>query len=430
VPPRKTTVILVLLATDNKTSLDNIDPMLKQIQQGVDDWFSCRSIKPLDVFCMYHRRSKSGAETKHFRIEKDTLTSSFCGNELDLSKYKPTLLGDPLTGPLAEQLEKFCRQILQQSSQRHENGPIRIVFGAHGNPSQGLSGEEKKLLYLLMRSNHLDPLLRRLSLRQRFEILRNHILGFSPHPAGISGSVKSKKPDLTLDDAANALKLFPSHRLQSLLIHTCFLSSIETICALDVVRHQIGCQSDLNGYLRMRDWFPVLASPFAQPEEVTKACFAGITTTENGYFSSHWTASSRLLRALDALGGQFFNLMKSCSADAFEKALSCARVDSASVQHSSDLGTLVARLSTCDLITPKKHLLAIAKEIIRLQLEPVLRAWDSWATSIPTDDFLGINVFLPERGGGICKPPPVSELPDAFKARAPKWCEFLDLWMT
>lgn len=419
---KRTTLVLVLLA-GTKGTVDQIDPLLGHVQAGINTWTSAN---PPIIFCMYYRWSGSDVQSYRFRVDVGTLT--FLPSGL-LSAFPPTG-ATALTGDVATQVGAFLGDV---AANLPGDGPIRLVFAAHGfsglgfHPSESL-GVLRLVLSLL--GSPFNSLLRNQSLADRIELLSSQLIRGGPAPAALPARAGQALPILKLDDAATMIGNLPVARLQTLILHACQLSGIESIASLKLVPHHIACESDMSYQMRLRDWFAVLGDPLATDAAISTACFNSLkipstpaSPNTKGCFSSHRTSGVDLmLDKLDDLGTHLRGFVQHGPVAAVNSIVS-ARFGSQISSLSVDLSRFCSLLITGGAITA-----SIAQAVIDAiplqQVEPVLMT-NGWAGGA-FGSYKGINVFLPEKGN---KDFGTSVLPNTLHAEAPNWLEFLDAWM-
>ncbi|MEJ7592405.1 MAG: hypothetical protein WKF77_12710 [Planctomycetaceae bacterium] len=414
----KTSLVLLFMAGDETTAFQ-IDPLLEEIQCGLKN-IPLASDRP-DVYCLYLRRSTTGQQFK-ITDTPEIKPNGFGG----LTNFPPP--GSvPLTGSLSSQLTTFLQHVGLNLT---ASGPVHFIIGAHGVPVSGFHPVLFfRLVFAFLRS-FFSFELRGLTWRARFWRLRDRIFLIG-QPLGAIAS-GSKLPDLTLDDTALALKKLPCLRLNSVILHTCNLSGIETMSALRAAKFHIACESELANWMRFRKWFLTLASPTATPELITKACMDSMELVPSdtlGCFSSHRVDCETLLNKLNALGNQLTSLLKSTDstiAAATKEAIRIAKVKSGVSNYTVDVVVFCRNLgeSTNLPIGSRQAANAVADEIANeVQLRLIMT--DSWKTSNKFKFYGGISMYLPLRNDPYY---PTEHLPESFRTGAPDWIEFLKIW--
>ena len=399
-----TTIVIILLAGDADT-VEILDSLLAEFHFGLNS----TTDRTPDIYCMYYRRNSESTPipSAWFKLLANTLTFI---NERTLDTFPPAGAND-LTGTLPHQVRAFIDGL--NSGGLSPAGPIRVVVGAHGLASLGINPTMNLLRHLWRR-------------------IRNHFrrpLSNSAPPSSLTSRNGVHIPDVLLDQLADALCRLPKGRVKSLILHTCNLSGVETIHALNEIPHHIACESRLSDHLRFRDWFTTLTDPNATPSQITQSCFNSISSapqSASGCFSSYTTAcQSQLLAALNALGIHLKSLLDG-TASRRRDAIAAIKLaqDASSDSHAVDLSYF------CDLLLNPAYallfepsvLLAVKAALGNLSLQTV-------KTNLNTEprfsNFLGISVFFPASNDHTYS---VSNLPNSFQSAAQGWCSFLRAW--
>ena len=368
---------------------------------------------------------KIQTRTWHYRIEPNTLTFSDNDLNVDPPEYPPPN-STQLNGSVRDQVKEFTLNI---KPELNPSGPIRLIFGSHGAPGLGFHPLGLLLLLWHLFWSSFDSALQTLTWTQRIELLRFRILQFGPQFSGFSSGSNKKAPDLTLDQAKEALDLLPQERLRTLILHTCLLSGVEAISALRAIPHHLACESELKSPpMKIGQWFAVLGNPTADKTTITDECFQNLKVHDpnpTGCFSSHTNQVTDLLGKLNDLGEQLHSLITSESTKveaigAITKAISNSLTSTLTV----DLGHFCKRLILSDVVTSKDRLKATIEALEKLRLKDPVRTNE---LPLKYQEFLGISVFLPlkESAAGHSS----QDLPKSMKCQAKKWCDFLDEWL-
>ncbi len=430
----RTTIVVILLAGDSDT-VNDLDALLYAIQSGVDQWQA--EELPL-VFCLYHRWDEEfGARTFHFPIERGTL--QFTDQQLNLESYPPPVRRE-LQGDVENQVGEFLGFVRKNLPY---DGPIRSIVGAHGFPGLGFNPSvilelADALVNLLSRpvGGALDE-----PQRERLQALlgRTTMIGSPPNgfrskrvPQATDGPPGPGRPEVSLGQARKALSIFPQGRLQTLFLHTCEMSGLETISALADVPHHIACETALFAPVRFADWFSVLGDPAASDFEITLSCFKSLTSlaprNADGCFSSHRTKGiDSILCDLNTLGDRLYELITQGDDPAIQKAFSTirsAREDSAVSNLTVDIVQFCISLNQKEVV-PNSLTQPIVDGVCELQFTSPVKSKD-WQRLAIYDSYRGISVYLPQRRINADS---TSVLPDSFQNGAPRWCRFVDAWL-
>jgi hypothetical protein len=408
--PKQSTIAVVLLAGDCET-IDQIDRLLIEIQKGMKQ----PSANSPSVYCLYHRySSNSGAtETHQFLLtcQQEFAISGQCG----LTNFPPQN-ATVVTGDLSDQLTAFLEFV---DGNLPTDGPVHVIIGAHGVPANGFNPVKLIQLFLLTIASYFNVLFRGLSLRSRFLQLRDRLFR-NGHPLGALAS-GSTLPALTLDAVALSLKKL-RRTPQSILIHTCNLSSVETMCALNAADFHIACESLLSSTMKVSEWFSTLANPSATSKQIADACFDHMLPTGSGNaegcFSAHKTADSNLLAKLDDLGAALKTAVT--SNDTATIAAIVSAQTASKFNRTIDLVKFCSSLKFHTAVSQSNKSLACA--VIDAIVSLRLRLYD---TDPYPNNYGGICIYLPERYKQYYSP---DHLPEAFRTGSPEWFEFVKLW--
>lgn len=434
------TVIAVLLA-GNDATIEQIDPLLEQLQIGVANISHNGEQATPDVYCFYERKADGDDQPTTYRCRLNSNTFEFANRRL--TSFDPT--GQPgfgsLTGNLKSDVVRFLLRVSKHQKARQIAGPIRMICGAHGRVSHGISG--RKLQQLLMQ--HLDDADDAKQLqdpdqwtnawRRIGEQLRRRLLHDIPLPYSLNAAVEPGASRLTLDQLGGIFRKLQRHsanRLQTLIMHACQLSSLEAIKALSGIPQHIACATQLKSSpMRLSEWFERLIDHQATDEELTEACFDNLRQVKqnaDGHFSSHRTKKiDAVLRALNRLGKLFLDRMGNAD---FEQAVALAQADSWNTAHCVDIARfceLLRESEYCELLWQQGQgelrfrLLSLETRVQELQLASCQAANDPWQPPVKNR---GINVAFPDRHFPVTK----AELPKRFVRKASRWCEFVELW--
>ena len=409
----RTTLILVWLGGDFPTRRQ-IEPLLKEIQDGLDSW-NPRDPLP-DVYCFYHHFVRRNVvQTHSFRIERGTL--HFTNGLVDSVPAGAV----ELTGTLPHQLMQFASDA---ASRLCSHGPIRIIYAAHGIPYRACHPGPELLVGLWRFVAKTDPQVLERFASSDFAFIDAPIIPVGTPPGGLTAAIGRSVADISLDQCRGALEQLPEDRLETLLLHACSMSSLEVISALEIVPHHIACEYLLGGHLPLKAWFPTLGDPIAKIEDISVACFDHIprdAMTFNGRMSSHLTESiDDVLELLDKVGDQLYDLMTGAPSPNTIAAITGARSRSHLTTHTIDVAEFCRALEYRSEF-PGRLLSELRGAVARLQLR-----YAAPANPIPHHSkYQGINFFLVDREEDG---PSSAALPRSFQRRASDWCEFLDLW--
>jgi hypothetical protein len=414
----RTTLLMILMAGDKPTA-DALDALLFGVQSGLNEWADCEL--PL-MYCLYDRwdNVNSRQRTHYFPLQRNTLR--FTREVLDPTTYPPQKY-KRLKGSFGSKVTRALKDIRQRLPSK---GPIRIILGAHG--FSGLGFDTRNFLQFLnwlsisQTTHDVDW-----QLPDPVQSLM-HSFANDPTPAGFVSKPGSKKPDLTLDRATAMLRLLPKGRLQTLILHTCNMSGLETVSAMASIPHHIACEADLFSHMRLAEWFSVLGDPHATDNDITVACFKSLARKvrprADGFFSSHRTRTIiALLRKLDELGEQLSQLASPPDANRVWFKIATARGQSNITANTVDVAKFCRSLIQLNLDSTGLAQLII-DAIYDMQLLAPVNTSDEESPTIDKNTG-GISVYLPVAPNPI----PTSRLPRTFQAAAPGWCRFVDNWI-
>lgn len=433
------TIIAVLLAGNDDT-IEQIDPLLEQLQLGIESNVDAGQPAP-DVYC-YYERTQSGHPAVTGRFRLDAGLFMFDAKHVVTSFSPPDLCGGPLAGDLQQDVGDFLKCVLAELTTRGITGPIRVICGAHGHVSKGISGDRLRewLLKLIDRMAEvelpLDPDLWKDAWWRIGEMFRMRMLSEMHPVCSLYSSVDPGASRLTLDQLGSVfrkLKRRSGKRLQMLLLHACNLSALETMKALSVFPHHVACAVQLsNSPMLFSKWFSTLIDANATDEELTQACFDSLRNDKPnaiGHFSSQRTKDiDAVLRELSRLGKLFLDLLGDPD---FENAVANAQADSWGAPHCVDIARFCELLRASDYCEQlwregdgelRLRLLMVETRVQQLQIQSCL------STNIPLahpDKNRGINVALPERSTPLAK----SDLPQRFVKKAKNWWKFVEQWI-
>lgn len=425
--PSKTTIVVILLASDDET-VKLLDPLLYEIQCGVNGW----GLSPADreVICLYHRRiSPTDLQTSYFPITCNTL--QFHPRTRMLLNFPPAS-GNPLSGPLDQQIEDFVSLVRPNPT---DEGPIRIILGAHGFPGLGYGASRWEQYLWILSSLLLSSLDKKSAWLSALLSLPFRRTPVGAPPGGFASQVGQRTLDLTTDRLAEILSQLPRAHRETLIIHTCTHSSIETISGLRSVPYHIACASPLSPCMPVSSWFPILGDPNSCPEVIGDECLTHLDQeyTGDGCFSAHHTDGIDLvLEKLDAVGAELRGMVtpqvNQTAVDAIVEARAICEITTNQI----DAAQFCMNLKQSRSLPPALHtsidpkLQELFDSLKALQTRHCVRS-GTWRTYPPEDFFKAIGVYLPERGAGES---PTSKLPCSIQTLAPAWCEFVDLWRT
>jgi len=412
------TVLVVLMAGDVNTVLQ-LDATLRAIHDGMS---GPSSPGPHDVYCFYYRYSQSSnaIQSAYFRLEPGSLQF---GTDGLLSQFPP--VGAVTASALLT--DDFAAFLEFVDVDPAATAPIRMILGAHGYAALGFDPDStwNRIVFAMqLVFSELNPELNQMSWSSRTRYLYDKLFQTGAPVGGLTTRLGQNRPDLLLDELRDLLSVLPSHRFQTLILHTCESSCIETILALNLAAHHIACASLLQAWMSFEDWFGVLSDPIANESTITAACFAGLVDPANdpnakGVFSSHRTTDlASVIAALNAVG-DFFDALAPADRSGFLTAVKQAR-DNSLYSHAVDLDRFAVSLAS--------------QGAIPLTLRDSLRsAISGLQVQAPQDtigffgDYQGIGVFLPARNSTAYS---VTDLPGEFQTQAASWCRFVNAWQT
>lgn len=418
----RTTIILILMAGDQFT-VTLMDSLVDEVQSGLDLWTS--STAP-SVYCLYRRLEDDiGLQTYHYLLAPHTTATRVIQPEADLF----------------DQIVEFFNGI---SSQMPQNGPIRVLLGAHGYAAIGFNPTFFFLFFwrlLQFVFSSFLSWLKELTWQERFQVLFYPSDNISRPLGGFTSRQNQLTLDLTLDQAAEALVSLPGSRLQTLILHTCQMSGVEVIHALKAVPHHIASESDMrNNCMSLSSWFPVLGNPTSTGANITEACFTSLATHAStnslgklvydcqGFFSSHRTDTiDTVIQGLNHLGRVLSLLITTGPASEQERIIrliSGARSLSEITRTSTiDLGRFCFQLVARSVVA-SGDVDCILEGLAELQYSPV-QITNGWDADVHKKLYCGVNIYFPSRSNRVRS---TNDLPEQFKTEAADWCLFVNTW--
>jgi hypothetical protein len=232
---------------------------------------------------------------------------------------------------------------------------------------------------------------------------------------------------LTLDAASAALCGIKG--LKILVIHTCQMSHVEALKALDCASHHLACESQLKYHLHVSDWFGTLSDSASTPEQVLEKCLASIrnrrtrsSLAARGTFSAHKTTGTPLLSALNTLGSELTTLLQSSNPDVAAHTEACiehalaARID---FSYAIDLAYF------CSLLVDHGVACATTAKAVRTAVRDQQLADRECSQEPGETDWGGIAAFFPNKG---MLDDALDDLPQSFKSAVPLWIRLLQQW--
>ena len=423
----KTTIVLILMAGDSGTT-NQIDALLWEFQEGMNNWSDG---DPPEVICFYYRMIEIRHRIETYRFHLQSKTLSFLPTEmLDEKVYPPTnpsAFAKELHGPINIQIENFLKYV---NSRLPNEGPIRLVIGAHGYFSVGINPWLRWLTFRWLFGGLIDKILRYFLPSSRRLIVPLDLVSTKSPPGGIAldsrHSHRKNPPSLYFDDLSKAFHELPRMRLKTLVLHTCVLSCIEAIVAFRLFPHQIACETLLYDVMPFQVWFSTFADPMATASEVTDGCFNSLTASAKAgeIFSSLATPCiDDLLDGIDELG-TLLNHQLSHNRQPTIAIIKAAYIQSQLNSYQVDIAQFCISLKSS--LPGSAVLLDSIVAALRLhQLHsPVKTGSFSSPRYVP---FQGVSIFLPESGA---KQFAARDLPKSFLGRVRQWHVFLEHWQT
>lgn len=396
VDSEKPTTVLVVLFSPNAETTQVLDNLLKEFQDGLD---ASVSSNPPDVLCLYRRETSTASQ---FRLRKNAPKDS----------------SGIHSGSMKDQLESFF-QSTEVTNALQANGRTYLIIGAHGSPIPAgltisiLAKAFMELVKAMAPWNWLKPRGPE-SIWMTMESLRNPSLptGAAIQPSTRSGSASSTTSGLTITELNNAIKKLHKPP-ETLILHTCSLSGVESIVELAQVKHHIACESNLKMYMRVSKWFSALEQGMI-PLIFTSAVFNSMQSSEiNGIFSSHDSADpSKFIAFLNDLGRELSAILSAGDSDKI-MGVRTARFES-QVPESIELIDLVKFAEQYNDGSHSERVQQIMKE-----------KQHDHKIVLSGGTERGISVFFPRKASGA----KVGDLPVGFKNAASDWIAFLEQWV-
>ncbi|MFO1044943.1 MAG: hypothetical protein U0941_24475 [Planctomycetaceae bacterium] len=395
----RSTILLALFSPDDITSA-TLDSLAQSLQDGLD----AMSGEAPDVHCLYRRFSTPDpGSARQFRLFKGT----------------PLVVNSGTSHPsdtIKNQLIQFFSSTPVRRSLSHDS-VVYLIIGAHGSPDAtqtgvvlGNSDVDSRSAGLQSRSPE-QPFNKSATFRRPFHPLNPVGVAFFANRTSLSKSITITE----LNEAVQFLDRPP----QTLVLHCCFLSSIEVIYELRQIRHHIACESQLKNILFVSNWFFDMATG-AEPEKIKVFDHLGLDNTE-GIFSSHRTSAKNVndncapayINGLNQLGEELLKHLRDGRVNEIETALEDSRVDGEAIV---DLWQFCESLSgVCDADVLK----TMKRAIDEIQISHALTSVDPAIVH-----YRGISVC-------ICRDDAKhgpKQLPAAFSRAARDWIEFLVNW--
>jgi len=412
--PDKTTIVLILFAGNGSTA-EQLDPLLKEIQIGLRD---PKTTNCPEIHCLYQRLTDIGQQ---FTITSQTTDFDRTPSG-GLTNFPPAGSIER-SGSLSCQMTDFLNSVKQQLP---ASGPVHVIIGAHGIAGKGFHPTVLLRFLLLLLFSRLNSTWRRLSWRTRFRQLRQNLFATELRPGAVA--MTAGDVALTLDDAELALGILKP-RLQALVLHTCSLSAIETMCALGTPSFHIACQNKLRQSMKLSKWFATLASPQAIPVQVTTACLDSMkadSTNAIGCFSSHVNSSHEVtdaLEKLNKLGNELFTLLTS-NVPATVNAAELAIIDGQELSAAAGTTDIVAFCNSLSASSGISNSARCAATAVAGKMQSLQLGLVKNDGSTPRR-FGGISLYLPLRNQDSES---LKLLPESFRTGAMDWVKFAELW--
>lgn len=388
----KRTTILVTLFSPDATTSGTLNDLAKSIQAGFD---TVTNLPLPEVHCLYCRQGTA----YQYQLMQCTTTG------LPDPAHQIPLL------PVEDQMRTFfeCGPVSKAVS---NGAPVYLIVGAHGRPpGPSVGGIINQLFGLLL---SLFSFLWRPSnyWRRLFETWRNLFRTRLPVGAAFGAGTASNPQFLSLTAFNRLLTAAFNEPVNALVLHSCSLSSIETIHTLNNAEQQIACESELKSHMTLCAWIPIAArGDFLVP-------LSNVVPPAEGIFSSHLLSKNgtdEIIKHLNQLGDELRRLLPKLL-----ERIEFVREDS-SVNGSDlvDLFDLCTRLAG---IFSSPVLASLQGAICAIQLDHHVP--QSFGTS-EERGFHGISVFFPSRNTTA----EISNLPHAFQRDADDWVTFLKAWL-
>jgi hypothetical protein len=400
------TILVVLFSADNETT-GTLDNFVKQIQKGLDDSVSD---DPPNITCLYRRGTEEALQ------------------------YKLTKSGNPLPGPTAvrhigsmkEQLESFFKSEELRNA-LETKGRVYLIIGAHGSPnSNGLGisiiGKLLKELFLSMSPRRSQ---RSMRMARAHDLWRRMMRPSLPSGMAIQSSNGAQGNGLTITELNQALmQLYRSP--DTMVLHSCNLSTIESLFEMQHIEHHVACETSLKSYMCVSEWFSSLEKglppqPFTEDLFNRMRCQNQPGGRAEGIFSSHKSNGvNALVELLNRLGRDLNSKLIEGNQETIGKVALARSLSNAESWDLVDLSKF-SELCAENLGSPFTQ--------SSLDIKQVISTIQYGLKITPSYSFMsghgGICVFFPVRESGV----DVKDLPSNFRIAAADWIRFLDNWV-
>ena len=403
----RSTILVVLISSGDEETTKLLNNFASQFQKGLDDSVSD---SPPEIHCLYRRGPEQALQYK--------LTQN--GNSLQGA------MAVPHVGSIKELLESFFRSVEVRKG-LETKGRVYLIVGAHGTPtSTGLSisilGKIMKELFLAISPRKSQ---RSLRLARARDLWRRSTRPSLPGGMAIQSSKGAQEGGITITELNQALMQL--HRVpDTLLLHSCNLSSIESLFEMRHVAHQIACETSLKSYMCISECFSALENGLP-PQEFTNALFDRLRCQNKpsgraeGIFSSN--KSSEVISLVDLLNRLGRELDTKLSEG---NQLTVEKLKSARTQSTVD---------SLDLVDLRKFSAFCANDLgspfiqLSSDINQAISAIQYGLKISPTyghmSDCGGISAFFPAREAAV----DLKDLPSNFSSVAGNWIKFLENWL-
>lgn len=385
--------ILVALFSASPETTSALNQLVKSIQDGYD---LVPTLSAPEIHCLYSREGEAFQYqlVQHTRVEpvpgRNQIT--LCDMDIQLGNFFASI-------PVAAAVKSA--------------GAVYLIIGAHGKPPGptlgGIINQLPRFLmnlvsFLWLRSDYWPRL------KDAWQALFEASL---PVGAAYATSRTSGPLFISLTDLNGLLQTgFKNKPLKALVLHSCRLSTVETVLEINHTEQQVACESRLAANMDLSSWIPVAARG-----DVLRP-LSGVILPAGGIFSSHKIQASdvkTLINYLNELGEDLKSRI-SGSRDQIETARFRCKVDSSEMV---DIWKLCVQLNG---ICPSSVLTNLQAAITTIQLEhQELPA----PTSPAAEHAHGISVFFPTWS----RPAKIANLPSDFQTQADAWVAFLSAWV-
>ena len=419
----KSTIIVCLFSADAKTT-NQLNLLVGRIRDGLKQLSGSISAATLPtVHCLYRRPDSSDAIG--YQITTATDPEAW---------PPPSGSGYSNSETIVEQLRAFLNDVKPGPVSR---GSLHLILGAHGDGGYGFF---RILRRIFSRFRTMFRVLFSRSVLNPFGMLKTAVrILFWPFPVWKPGTVivagdpvpellrsgklqLRQEVDLTLSDLRAVLVDTLADSVDSLTIHSCFMSGLEEMYELRHIKHHVACENQLGGSMPISAWIAHLAASNYSPCDMSAEFANGQHWHHHhvtGIFSSHKTIGETgnvdWLPELNQFGKELKDVIISHS-----RRLEQLRCNSVIAESPEEC--LVDILGFCQQVWDEFEW--DSAKVLQATIEGFQHA------NIPNPGDsgpFGINVYFPKPTALKSE---IDLLPTHFKRDAKCWIEFLEAWVT